>query len=95
MDKGEVKKQYSSRGDRSSVYQGYLRLLWAPSHTTGTTAASPLHSPRLYVSAAATLTIVPLGTEVTVTLFQSEQSTILSGPTIVAAYHASTFYRAP
>ena len=46
---------------------------------------------QFYVSGAATLTTASLGTEVTVTLFQSDQSTILSGPTIVSAYQTSSF----
>lgn len=46
---------------------------------------------QFYVSGTATLTAVSMGTEVTVTLFAANQSTILSGPTIVAAYQTSSF----
>ena len=46
---------------------------------------------QFYVSGAATLTVVSLGTEVNVTLFDSDQTTILSGPTMIIPYHTSTF----
>ena len=44
---------------------------------------------QFYVNAAATLTIVSMGTEVTVTVFQGDQTTVLSGPTVIAAYQLS------
>lgn len=46
---------------------------------------------QFYVDGAATLTVVSLGTEVSVTLLSSDQTTVLSGPTIVASYQLSTF----
>lgn len=50
---------------------------------------------QFYVSSAATLHIVSLGMEVTLSLLSADRSTTLSGPTIVAAYQtASSAYPA-
>lgn len=46
---------------------------------------------QFYVSSAATVHIVSLGTEVTLSLLSADRSTTLSGPTIVAAYQTATF----
>ena len=46
---------------------------------------------QFYVSGTSTITAVSLGTEVTVTLFAGDQSTILFGPTILTAYQTSSF----
>lgn len=46
---------------------------------------------QFYVSSAATLHIVSLGTEVTLSLFSGDRSTTLSGPTVVAAYQTASF----
>ena len=45
---------------------------------------------QFYVSDAATLNLVSLGTEVTLSLLSADRSTTLSGPTIVAAYQTAT-----
>lgn len=46
---------------------------------------------QFYVSGAADLNIVSLGTEVTVSLFSGDRLTTLAGPTIVAAYQVASF----
>lgn len=46
---------------------------------------------QFYVSSAATLNVVSLGTEVTVSLFSGDQTTLLSGPTVIAAYETGSF----
>lgn len=46
---------------------------------------------QLYVSSSATLTVVSMGTEVTTSLFSGDQSTLLSGPTTIAAYQTGSF----
>lgn len=46
---------------------------------------------QFYVSGAATLSVVSMGTEVTVSLFAGDQSTLLSGPTIITAYQTGSF----
>ena len=46
---------------------------------------------QFYVSTAATLHVVSLGTEVTVSLLAGDRSSTLSGPTIITAYQSSSF----
>lgn len=46
---------------------------------------------QFYVSSSATLNVVSLGTEVTVSLFSGDQSTLLCGPTVIAAYQTGSF----
>lgn len=46
---------------------------------------------QFYVSSAATLHIVSMGTEVTLSLLSADRSTTLSGPTIVDAYQTASF----
>ena len=46
---------------------------------------------QFYVSSAATLHIVSLGTEVTLSLLSADRSTTLSGPTTLAAYQTASF----
>lgn len=60
--------------------------------------SSPLGSTSLafsqcqfYVSSTATLDVVSMGTEVTVSLFAGDQSTLLSGPTVILAYETGSF----
>ena len=50
-----------------------------------------LTASQFYVSSSATLNVVSLGTEVTVSLFSGDQSTLLSGPTTIAAYQTGSF----
>lgn len=45
---------------------------------------------QFYVSATATLNVVSLGTELSVSLFSGDQSTLLSGPTVVLAYETAS-----
>lgn len=46
---------------------------------------------QFYVSSAATLNVVSMGTEVTVSLFAGNQSTLLSGPTVILPYETGSF----
>lgn len=46
---------------------------------------------QFYVSGAGTLNFVSLGTELSVSLFSGDQSTLLSGPTTIAAYQTGSF----
>ena len=46
---------------------------------------------QFYVSGTATLNVVSMGTEVTVSLFSGDQTTLLSGPTVIAAYQTGSF----
>jgi hypothetical protein len=46
---------------------------------------------QFYVAAAATVTTVSLGTEISVSLLSGDRLTTISGPTIVAAYQLTTF----
>lgn len=46
---------------------------------------------QFYVSSSATLNVVSMGTEISVSLFSGDQSTLLSGPTVIAAYQTGSF----
>jgi len=46
---------------------------------------------QFYVSGTATVNVVSLGTELSVSLFAGDQSTLLSGPTVVLAYETASF----
>lgn len=50
-----------------------------------------LTASQFYVSSSATLNVVSLGTEVNLSLFSGDQSTLLSGPTTIAAYQTGSF----
>ena len=61
-------------------------------HPTGLGSQSfALTQNQFYVSSAATVHVVSLGTEVTLSLLSADRSTTLSGPTVVAAYETATF----